>query len=67
MSYAARWCPRQDTGRRPVCDLTLAELRAHYGYAVVGEDHTIPARLPVLEEVVRWARTTRGSRRCPRL
>jgi len=43
--------------RRPVCELTLAELRAHYGYAVVGQAQTIPARLPVLEEVVRWART----------
>ena len=43
--------------RRPVCDLTLAELRAHYGYAIVGQDQTVPARLPVLEEVVRWART----------
>ena len=43
--------------RRPVCDLTLAELREHYGYAVVGQDQTVPARLPVLEEVVRWART----------
>jgi glycerophosphoryl diester phosphodiesterase len=43
--------------RRPVCDLTLADLRTHYGYAVVGEDQTVPAHLPVLEEVVRWART----------
>ena len=43
--------------RRPVCDLTLAELRAHYGYAVIGQAQTVPARLPVLEEVVRWART----------
>jgi glycerophosphoryl diester phosphodiesterase len=43
--------------RRPVCDLTLADLRAHYGYAVVGQDQTVPAHLPVLEEVVRWART----------
>jgi glycerophosphoryl diester phosphodiesterase len=43
--------------RRPVCDLTLAELRAHYGYAVIGQDQTVPAHLPVLEEVVRWART----------
>ena len=44
--------------RRPVCDLTLAELRAHYGYAVVRQDQTVPAHIPVLEEVVRWARTT---------
>ena len=43
--------------RRPVCDLTLEELRAHYGYAIVGEDQTVPARLPVLEEIIRWART----------
>ena len=43
--------------RRPVCDLTLAELREHYGYAVVGQDQSVPARLPLLEDVVRWART----------
>jgi glycerophosphoryl diester phosphodiesterase len=43
--------------RRPVCDLTLAQLREHYGYAIVGQDQTVPARLPVLEDVVRWART----------
>jgi glycerophosphoryl diester phosphodiesterase len=43
--------------RRPVCDLTLDELRAHYGYAIVGQDQTVPARLPVLEDVVCWART----------
>jgi glycerophosphoryl diester phosphodiesterase len=44
--------------RRPVCDLTLEELRAHYGYAIVGQDQTVPAHIPVVEEVVRWARTT---------
>jgi glycerophosphoryl diester phosphodiesterase len=43
--------------RRPVCDLTLAELRAHYGYAIIGQAQSVPAHLPVLEEVVRWART----------
>jgi glycerophosphoryl diester phosphodiesterase len=43
--------------RRPVCDLTLDELREHYRYAIVGQDQTVPARLPVLEDVVRWART----------
>ena len=39
--------------RRPVCDLTLDELRTHYGYAVIGTDQIVPTRLPVLEEVVR--------------
>jgi glycerophosphoryl diester phosphodiesterase len=43
--------------RRPVCDLTLDELREHYGYAVVGTAQLVPARIPVLEDVVRWART----------
>jgi glycerophosphoryl diester phosphodiesterase len=43
--------------RRPVCDLTLDELREHYRYAIVGQEQTVPARLPVLEDVVRWART----------
>ena len=40
-----------------LCDLTLAEFRAHYGYAVVGQAQTVLAHLPVLEEVVHWART----------
>jgi glycerophosphoryl diester phosphodiesterase len=43
--------------RRPVCDLTLDELREHYGYAVVGTAQIVPASIPVLEDVVRWART----------
>jgi glycerophosphoryl diester phosphodiesterase len=43
--------------RRPVCDLTLDELREHYGYAIIGTDQTVPAHLPVLQEVIRWART----------
>jgi glycerophosphoryl diester phosphodiesterase len=43
--------------RRPVCDLTLDELREHYGYAVVGTAQIVHARIPVLEDVVRWART----------
>jgi glycerophosphoryl diester phosphodiesterase len=43
--------------RRPVCALTLDELREHYGYAVVGTTQIVPARIPVLEDVVRWART----------
>jgi hypothetical protein len=32
--------------RRPVCELTLAELRAHYGYAVVGRDQTVQPAFP---------------------
>ena len=43
--------------RRPVCELTLDELRANYGYAIVGKSQTVAARLPLLEDVVRWART----------
>ena len=59
MSCAAPWYPRAGHPlRRPVCDLTLEELRAHYGYAIVGQDQTVPAHIPVVEEVVRWARTT---------
>jgi glycerophosphoryl diester phosphodiesterase len=46
--------------RRPVCDLTLDELREHYGYAIVGTTQIVSARLPVLEDVVRWARTKPG-------
>jgi glycerophosphoryl diester phosphodiesterase len=43
--------------RRPVCDLTLDALRDHYGYAIIGTDQRCPAHIPVLEDVVRWART----------
>ena len=32
--------------RRPVCDLTLDELREHYGYAVIGQNQTIPHACP---------------------
>jgi glycerophosphoryl diester phosphodiesterase len=41
--------------RRPVCDLTLDEFLAAYGYAVVGGDRTVSARIPLLEDVVEWA------------
>lgn len=41
--------------RRPVRELTLAELRTHYGLAPMKGDLTTPVHLPVLDEVVAWA------------
>lgn len=47
--------PAGDPLRRPVDRLTLAELRAHYGYAQVEREATVPAHIPTLEEFVAWA------------
>jgi glycerophosphoryl diester phosphodiesterase len=47
--------PPEGPHRRPVCDLTLAEFRAHYGYAEVGGEAVLPARIPRLEDLVAWA------------
>ena len=41
--------------RRPVCELTLAQLRDHYGYALIAEDEPVAATLPLLQDVIRWA------------
>ena len=53
--------PAGDPFRRPVDRLTLDELRAHYGYAKVDEEATVPAHVPTLEEFVAWA-ALRGER-----
>lgn len=47
--------PEGDPMRRPVRELTLAELRAHYGLATMKGVATTPVHLPVLDEVVAWA------------
>lgn len=47
--------PEGDPMRRPVRELTLAELRAHYGLAPMKGVATTPVHLPVLDEVVAWA------------
>lgn len=41
--------------RRPVRELTLAQLRAGYGFARMKGDAREPAELPRLDDVVRWA------------
>lgn len=50
--------------RRPVRELTLAELRAHYGLAPMKGDATAPVHLPTLEEVVAWAAAQGARLRC---
>ena len=48
--------PAGDPMRRPVCELTLAELREHYGYAHLSGP--LPqASIPTLDEVLCWLDT----------
>ncbi|MCC7138063.1 MAG: hypothetical protein IT460_06490 [Planctomycetes bacterium] len=47
--------PAEGPMRRPVHELTLAQLRAHYDYAPMEGDRTVGATLPTLDDVVRWA------------
>lgn len=46
--------------RRPVEQLTLAELRAHYGYAELGGDINEVAVIPTFAEGLDWARDQPG-------
>jgi glycerophosphoryl diester phosphodiesterase len=41
--------------RRPVDELTLAELRAHYGYATQDGGKAVKAVIPTFQEFVDWA------------
>lgn|GEM_PF-483708 len=41
--------------RRPVRELTLHELRAHYGLAPMKSVRTMPVRIAVLDDIVAWA------------
>ncbi|MBI4819546.1 MAG: hypothetical protein HY791_24955 [Deltaproteobacteria bacterium] len=43
--------------RRPVSQLTLEELRGHYGYAEPGSRRDTAARIPTVFEFLDWART----------
>lgn len=48
-----------DTGedlRRPVDELTLAELREHYGYKSMDGDDAVEALIPTFDEFAAWAR-----------
>ncbi|HVK38369.1 MAG TPA: glycerophosphodiester phosphodiesterase [Candidatus Kapabacteria bacterium] len=51
--------PDARTGmRKPANELTLAQLRTHYGYALkdtAGSDARVDATIPTFEEFVRWA------------
>ncbi len=64
------WVPNLGNGfRRPVEELTLAELREHYDYQVAkgfvsstfGNGERVGAHLPTLEEFVAWSKTPEGS------
>lgn len=63
------WVPNiGNSFRRPVEELTLAELREHYDYApnegivgsTLGTGERIHAHLPTLAEFVQWSRTNEG-------
>ena len=43
--------------RKPVCDLTLADLHAHWGFARIDDDKASGAAIPTIEELLAWART----------
>lgn len=43
--------------RRAVCDLTLFDLRAHWGFARIDDDRASGAEIATLAELLAWART----------
>lgn len=43
--------------RKPVCELTLADLRAHWGFAKIDEDVAARAAIATVEDLIAWART----------
>ena len=45
--------PAGDPMRRPVCELSLAQLREHYGYAHLSGP-VIEATIPTLEDLLEW-------------
>lgn len=47
--------PVGDDMRRPIHELTLAELRAHYGYASKEHGQRAHAPIPTIAEFARWA------------
>lgn len=47
--------PKGDPLRRPVDELTLEELRAHFGYTV--DDRPAPVEIPTLHTFLAWAST----------
>lgn len=51
--YVPHAPPQGDPARRPVDELTLDELRAHYGYAKDGERDP-DAKIPELSELFNW-------------
>jgi glycerophosphoryl diester phosphodiesterase len=55
-----RYRPRQVSDprfRRPIADLCLADVHAHYGYVDRDGNHPVSARIPTLEETIEWAIT----------
>jgi glycerophosphoryl diester phosphodiesterase len=46
--------PVSSPWRRPVSQLTLAELREHYGYRVAEGSRDLDAKIPTLKEVLDW-------------
>lgn len=48
---------RGDPHRKPVCDLTLADIRRHWGFARIDDDVAVGAVIPTVEDLLAWART----------
>ncbi len=46
--------PPESTWRRPAAELTLVELRAHYGYRRADGGPELGATIPTLDEVLTW-------------
>lgn len=49
--------PSGDPHRRPICDLTLADVRRHWGFARIDDDAATGAVIPTVEDLLAWART----------
>jgi glycerophosphoryl diester phosphodiesterase len=48
--------PVSSPWRRPVSQLTLAELREHYGYRLADGSRDFDAKIPTLKDVLDWSR-----------
>jgi glycerophosphoryl diester phosphodiesterase len=49
--------PQGSPYRRPVCELTLHDLRDRWGFARIDDETTAGATIPTIEELLVWART----------
>ena len=57
VAYRPVFPPEGSTHRRPVCELTLADVREHWGFARIDDDRAAGAELATIEDLIAWART----------